>query len=258
MSTARAAVLVTGGAKRIGAAIVRGLVSDGWIVALHYHASKSEADALAASVNGERHVCFPVQADLSRRSEIESLIPRVNAMLRDRAGAKLSCLVNNANLFAYDRVATLTWESWEKHLVPDLYAPVFLTKNFADTIAEEEHGLVINMLDQKLHNLNPDFFSYTIGKFGLWGATKTMALALAPRIRICGIAPGITLPAPKQTPEQFERAWQKTPLGRSATTDEIVAAVRFIIATGCASGTVVVLDGGESLLGRSRDVVFET
>lgn len=258
MSTARPAALVTGGAKRIGAAIVRGLVSDGWIVALHYHGSKSEAETVAASLNDKESVCFPVHADLSRRAEIESLISRVNAMLRDRAGAKLSCLVNNANLFAYDNVSTLTWDSWEKHLVPDLYAPVFLTKNFADTIGQGEHGLVINMLDQKLHNLNPDFFSYTIGKYGLWGATRTMALALAPRIRICGIAPGITLPAPKQTPEQFERAWRKTPLGRSATTEEIVAAIRFIIATSCASGTVIVLDGGESLLGRSRDVALET
>jgi len=142
--------------------------------------------------------------------------------------------------------------------VPDLYAPVFLTKLFAETIGEAEHGLVINMLDQKLRNLNPDFFSYTIGKFGLWGATMAMAMALAPRIRICGIAPGITLPGQKQTAEQFERAWRKTPLGRSATTEEVVNAVRLIIGAGCASGSVLVLDGGESLMRRGRDVVFET
>jgi NAD(P)-dependent dehydrogenase (short-subunit alcohol dehydrogenase family) len=257
MSQLKPAILVTGAAKRIGAAIVSGLVRDGWVVALHYHHSRQEAEALAASLNRDRRACFPIGADLSRRDEIEALISNTNAMLEKEARAKLSCLVNNANLFTYDSVANLTWELWEKALVPGLYAPVFLTKLFADTIPGDEHGLVINMLDQKLQNLNPDFFSYTIGKFGLWGATKTMALALAPRIRVCGIAPGITFPSEKQTAAQFERAWRKTPLGRSSTADEIVQAVRFIIDTNCATGSVIVLDGGESLMKRGRDVAFD-
>ena len=251
------AVLVTGGAKRIGAAIVAGLARDGWIVALHYHRSKEAAEALAASLNGKHRVCLPIQADLSRRNDIEALIERCNAMLKAEADARLTCLVNNANLFSYDSVSTLTWEIFERHLVPDLYAPVFLSKIFAGSVPEGESGLVINMLDQKLTNLNPDFFSYTIGKCGLWGATKIMAMALAPRTRVCGIAPGITLPSAKQTAAQFEKAWRKTPLGRNATPADIVQAVRFIIAPGCATGSVIVLDGGENLLGRGRDVAFE-
>jgi NAD(P)-dependent dehydrogenase (short-subunit alcohol dehydrogenase family) len=251
------AVLITGGAKRIGAAIATALARDGWVVALHFHGSREEAESLAASLNGERRICFPIQADLSQRSAIETLIPRANELLRTEAAAKLFCLINNASVFIYDNPASLDWELWEKHMIPGLYAPIFLAKHFADTIGAHESGLVVNMLDQKLYSLNPDFFSYTIGKFGLLGATKTLAMALAPRIRVCGIAPGITLPSARQSAKQFEAAWRKSPLGRNATPDDIVRAVRFIIDTPCITGNVIVLDGGESLMQRGRDVAFE-
>jgi NAD(P)-dependent dehydrogenase (short-subunit alcohol dehydrogenase family) len=251
------AVLITGGARRIGAAIATALARDGWIVALHFHGSRDEAEALAATLNGERRICFPIQADLSQRAAIESLIPRANELLRTEAAAKLSCLINNASVFIYDNPASLGWELWEKHMIPGLYAPIFLAKHFADTIGADESGLIVNMLDQKLFSLNPDFFSYTIGKFGLLGATKTLAMALAPRIRVCGIAPGITMPSAKQSAEQFEKARRKSPLGRNATSDDIIRAVRFIIETPCMTGNVIVLDGGESLMQRGRDVAFE-
>jgi NAD(P)-dependent dehydrogenase (short-subunit alcohol dehydrogenase family) len=257
MPESERAALITGGAKRIGAAIATALAQDGWIVALHYHRSASEAATLAASLNQNRHVCFPIQADLSRRADIESLVARASEAVAP-VGAKLRCLVNNASMFSYDSIGTLDWDHWERALVPGLYAPVFLTKFFADTIEEGEHGLVINMLDQKLRSLNPDFFSYTISKYGLLGATEMLAMALAPRIRVCGIAPGITLPSAKQSPEQFEAAWRKAPLGRNATPEDIVRAVRFIVSTGSLTGTVLLLDGGESLMRRSRDVAFDT
>jgi len=252
------AVLITGGARRIGAAIATALARDGWVVALHFNGSRDEAEALAASVNRERRICFPIQADLSQRVGIESLVARANELLRTEAAAKLSCLVNNASVFIYDNPEKLEWKLWEKHIIPGLYAPIFLAKHFADTIGVQESGLIINMLDQKLYSLNPDFFSYTIGKFGLLGATKTLAMALAPRIRVCGIAPGITMPSAKQNAEQFEKAWRKSPLGLNATPDDIVRAVRFIIDTPCMTGNVIVLDGGESLMQRGRDVAFES
>jgi NAD(P)-dependent dehydrogenase (short-subunit alcohol dehydrogenase family) len=135
---------------------------------------------------------------------------------------------------------------------------MFLSKHFAETIGVDESGLIINMLDQKVENLNPDFLSYTISKVGLHAATRMLALALAPRIRVCGIAPGIMLPSGKQNDEQFEVAWRRTPLGRNATVEEIVLVVRFIIESPSATGNIIVLDGGESLMRRGRDIAFES
>ncbi|MGE5200740.1 MAG: SDR family oxidoreductase, partial [Acidobacteriota bacterium] len=113
-------------------------------------------------------------------------------------------------------------------------------------------------LDQKVQNLNPDFLSYTVSKVGLDGLTRMLALAFAPRIRVCGIAPGVTLRSGKQTDASFERAWRATPLGRSSTAEELVAALRFIIASPSMTGSVITLDGGESLRRRPRDVAFDT
>ncbi|HEX3881189.1 MAG TPA: SDR family oxidoreductase [Stellaceae bacterium] len=253
----RRGVLVTGAARRVGAAIARGLVEDGWLVVVHYHNSAADAAALAASLNGRGEVCFPLQADLSRRGEVDGLVGRANAALA-KAGGKLTCLVNNASPFVYDNLRSLSWQSWNDHLVPGLAAPLFLAKYFAESIGAGETGLIINMLDQKIDNLNPDFLSYTVSKVGLAGATRMLALALAPRIRVCGIAPGIMLPSGKQSTEQFEAAWRRTPLGRNATVEEIVLAVRFIIESPSATGNIIVLDGGESLMRRGRDIAFDS
>lgn len=253
----RRGVLVTGAARRVGAAIAEGLAADGWLVALHYHSSAAEAAALADALNAHGTVCFPLQADLGRRADIEALIARANAALAP-AGGKLTCLVNNASPFVYDSLKSLDWDSWAEHMVPGLYAPVFLSKRFAESLGDDEQGLIINMLDQKIDNLNPDFFSYTVSKVGLHGATRMLAMALAPRIRVCGIAPGIMLPSGKQNVAQFEAAWRRTPLGRNATVEEIVRAVRFLIESPSATGSVITLDGGESLMRRGRDIAFES
>jgi NAD(P)-dependent dehydrogenase (short-subunit alcohol dehydrogenase family) len=250
-------VLITGAARRVGAAIVEALAADGWLVVAHYNNSAAEAAALAESLNAKGAVCFPLQADLSRRDDIEGLIARANAALAPASG-KLSCLVNNASPFVYDNLKSLSWESWADHVVPGLYAPVALAKLFAESLGDDGHGLIINMLDQKVENLNPDFFSYTVSKFGLYGATRMLAMALAPRIRVCGIAPGIMLPSGKQNTEQFEAAWRRTPLGRNVTVEEIVRAIRFLIGSPSATGSIITLDGGESLMRRGRDIAFES
>lgn len=252
----RKGVLITGAARRVGAAMARALAEDGWLVVAHYNGSAAEAVALAGSLNAKGTVCFPLQADLSRRDAIEALIDRARAALAP-AGGRLTCLINNASPFVYDNLRSLSWDGWAEHMVPGLYAPVFLSKRFAEALGDDEHGLIINMLDQKVENLNPDFFSYTVSKYGLYGATRMLAMALAPRVRVCGIAPGIMLPSGKQNTEQFEAAWRRTPLGRNATVEEIVHAVRFLIESPSSTGSIITLDGGESLMRRGRDIAFD-
>ena len=247
------AVLITGGGKRIGAALAEALAEDGWTVLLHYRRSGGEALALAERLRAAGRRCIPVQADLARPEDIDRLVPRCLAEV-----PQLDCLVNNAATFFYDTIANVTWESWQAHLTPNLAAPVFLSKAFAERLPAAREGLIVNMLDQKVEALNPDFLSYTASKVGLDGLTRVLALALAPRIRVCGIAPGVTLRSGKQTDQSFDRAWRAPPLGRSSTPAEIVAALRLIIASPSMTGSVITLDGGEHLRRRSRDVAFDT
>jgi len=245
-------VLITGAARRIGAALARALADDGWKVLIHFNRSGAEAEALAAEINATGGRCALVQADLSRREDIESLISRCVA-----EHGPLDCLINNASTFALDRIDDVTWDSFTAHMVPNLAAPLFLSRDFARAFGSREGSCIINMLDQKVANLNPDFLSYTLSKVGLSGLTQILAMALAPGIRVCGVAPGVTLISGKQTPESFQRAWQAPPLGRSSTPEEIVASVRFILDTPSYTGQTLFLDAGEILRRRPRDVAFD-
>ena len=240
-------VLITGGARRLGAAMARALAASGYGVVIHANRSVEEATALAAELSG--HV---VLGDLAS--------PETPARLIDQAIQKagpLHGLINNASMFEFDKAGTITASSIAAHMAPNLTAPVLLTQHFAETLVLE-HGVVINILDQKLSNLNPDFFSYTLTKAALAAATEMFAMALAPKIRVCGIAPGITMKAPKQTDEKFQKAWRANPLRRGAAPDDIAAADLFILQTPSVTGTTLTVDGGEHLLRRSRDVSRET
>lgn len=250
--TGRGTILVTGGGKRIGAAISRALAASGWKVLIHYNHSQEQAEALAMEIRASGGACETIHADLSKRCDIDSFINRCISL-----HGKLDCLVNNAANFANDSVANITWESFEANMIPNLAAPLFLSRDFAASFADREGGCIINILDQKIDNLNPDFLSYTISKVALSGLTKMLAMAYSPRIRVCGIAPGITLISGKQTEESFQRAWRATPLGRSSTPEEIAATVEFILATPSLTGHTIFVDGGESLQGRPRDVAFD-
>ena len=244
--------LVTGGAKRIGAAITRALAADGWQVVIHYRNSVEEAEAVAAGIRAEGGRAAIVRADLADAAEVATLIARATAPF-----GPIGLLVNNASTFRYDTAATATVALFDEHVAANLRAPVFLAQDFHRQLPEGAEGVIINLLDQKTENLNPDFFTYTISKVGLHGATKLLAMALAPQVRVCGISPGVTLISGKQTPDSFQKSTGVTPLGRSSEVPDIVAAVRFILSVPAMTGTTITIDGGEQLRRRPRDVAFD-
>lgn len=235
--------IVTGGAKRIGAELVRALAADGWHVLIHYNRSEAEARALAAEVGN----ASLVQAELADPGAADRIIAALDGL----APARL--LVNNASLFAYDDIRDFTPESWAAHLDVNLRAPALLTRAFAAAAGE---GLVVNLLDAKLAGPNPDFFSYTVSKYGLAGVTELAARAFAPDIRVCGIAPSVTLVSGPQSRDNFEKVHGLNALGRGVRVEEIVAALRFLIATPSITGQTIILDSGQRFLDLPRDVQF--
>ncbi len=246
--TSQGAAVITGGAKRIGAAIARHLAARGQPVVIHHHTSKAEAAALAAEIEEAGGRAYPLQADLAQPDQLARLIEDARAL-----AGPLSLLVNNASRFVFDKPASVTAESMHAHLAPNLIAPTLLARDFA---SQGGKGLIVNILDQKLANLNPDFFSYTLSKAALSAATEMLAMAFAPDIRVCGIAPGLTMIAPKQTPEKFARAWQSTPLRQGSAPEDIARAVAFLVDTPSITGATLIIDGGEHLMHRARDVSF--
>jgi NAD(P)-dependent dehydrogenase (short-subunit alcohol dehydrogenase family) len=241
-SPARAA-LVTGAGQRIGRAIAVALAADGWAVAVHYHASRAAAEAVVAEIADTGGTAVALAADLRDEAAVRRLVGRAAAAL-----GPLFCLVNNASVFANDTAMSATRESWDTHLETNLRAPFVLMQEFAAQLpAAAADGVVINLLDERVWKPTPYFISYTLSKAALWTLTQTMALALAPRIRVNGIGPGPALPSPRQTAEQFARQCAQLPLRRGTTPAEIVAALRFIIAAPSLTGQMIALDGGQHL-----------
>jgi NAD(P)-dependent dehydrogenase (short-subunit alcohol dehydrogenase family) len=250
-AASKGTALVTGGARRIGAVIARRLAAEGYAVGIHAHHSAAEARALAAELRAGGHRAAALHADLSDRAAVAALLPDCERLL-----GPVRLLVNNAAGFRYDTALDFTPADLDFHLRPNLEAPLILARDVVRALAGAS-GAVVNMLDHKVTALNPDFFTYTTAKIGLAGATRMMAMALGGRVRVNGVAPGITLISGKQTEAGFARAWTAPPLGRSATPDEIADAVLFAAETPALNGQILVLDGGESLLERKRDVAFD-
>ena len=237
--------IVTGGAKRIGAALCRALAEDGWHLLIHCNNSLAEAEELAAELGN----ATVVQAELADPDAAE----RVFAALGGLPPPKL--LVNNASRFDFDSATDFTAERWDRHMAVNLRAPALLSQAFAVSAAGS--GLIVNLLDAKLVAPNPDFFSYTISKQGLAGLTELTARAFAERgVRVCGIAPSVTLVSGPQSRENFDEVHALNALHRGVRVDEIVAALRFIIATPTLTGETIRLDGGQRFLGLARDVQF--
>jgi len=236
------AALVTGGARRIGRALVLALAEAGFAVAVHHHRSGAEAEALVAEIARAGGAAVALAADLADEAAVQSLLPQAAAVL-----GPIGVLVNNASVFENDTVATVSRQGWDAHLAINLRAPFVLSQEFAARLPPDAGGAIINLLDERVWNLTPYFVSYTVSKAALWTLTRTMALALAPRIRVNGIGPGPTLPSPRQSPKQFLARCRSLPLQRGTSPGEIAAALRFILAAPAMTGQMIALDGGEHL-----------
>ncbi|MDT8331835.1 SDR family oxidoreductase [Roseomonas gilardii] len=242
--------LVTGGAKRLGRAMALALAGAGFDIALHHGHSRAEAEATAEEIRamspsgslpgGRRAVTLA--ADLSREAETARLLPAATEAL-----GPIGVLVNNASTFERDEWHDATRESWDHHLEPNLRAPFVLAQAFARALPEGAEGVVVNMLDERVWSLTPHFTSYTVSKAGLWALTQSLALALAPRIRVAGIGPGPALPSPRQSEEQFRAQCESTPLHRGTSPEEVARALLAILSLPSFTGQMLALDGGQHL-----------
>jgi NAD(P)-dependent dehydrogenase (short-subunit alcohol dehydrogenase family) len=234
--------LVTGAGRRIGRAIARDLAQQGWRVGVHYAASRQEAAAVVTEIKASGGAASALGADLADARAAEGLIAGCVSAL----GAP-ELLVNSAALFLDDRIESLDYRQWDRQHAVNLRAPVLLAKAFARHLPADRQGLIINIIDQRVWRLTPEFFSYTIAKAGLYAATQTLAQALAPRIRVNAIGPGPVLANIHQTAEAFRAEVAATPLRRATPPEEIAAAIRFILDAPSMTGQMIALDAGQHL-----------
>lgn len=243
-------VLVTGSAKRIGRRLALDMAEDGWDVAVHCNASITEAEEVAGFIRGMGQRAVIVRGDLSGADVPDRLIAEAAQGL-----GGLTCLINNASLFEPDEVGSITQASWAEHLDTNLRAPIFLSQAFARQLPDDVEGNIISIIDQRVWKLNPKFFSYTMSKSALWTGTRTLAQALAPRIRVNAIGPGPALPSARMDQTEFDKQARLTLLGRGTSPEEISAAVKFILSQPALTGQMIALDGGQHLVWQTPDVV---
>ena len=243
------AVLVTGAGKRLGHAIALGLARAGWRVAVHYRHSAQEAQQTAhdcAALTAGASV-FP--ADLSDEVQVRQLFEAAQQHM-----GQLDAVVNSAALFEHDSAENFDFAQMEQHLRSNTGAAIVLAQLLHAHVKQRQStGVVVNMLDQKLWNLNPDFFSYTLSKAALQAATTMLAQALAPQLRVVGVAPGLTLTSHLLSNEKFQELHRLSPLGRSSTVEDVVATVLFALTNSSVTGTSLLVDGGQHLMKFERD-----
>ena len=242
--------LVTGGAKRIGRAIALRLAEEGYAVAIHCRRSRADAEEVKAAVERRGGRAAVVQADLADLGAVHGLVAEAGAAL-----GPVTLLVNNASLFEPDGVENLAPELWERHFAVNLRAPAFLTRDLARQLPDGEEGAVVNIVDQRVWKLNPQFFSYTLTKAALFTATRTMAQALAPRVRVNAVGPGPTLTSSRQGPEDFARQGEALPLRRHPQPEAIAEAVAFLAGATSVTGQMLAVDGGQHLAWETPDVL---
>ncbi len=242
--------LITGAAKRIGRTIALAMARDGWDVAVHYHHSEQEALSTVAEIEKLGVRALAIRCDLGDDIAVKQLLTQAASL------GTVSCVVNNASLFEYDDAASFSTAQLDAHMHTNLAAPILLAQSLHAITAEHQQAVIINLLDQKLYNPNPDFLSYTLSKSALECATTLLAQALAPRVRVVGVAPGITLLSGNQSHAEFEQAHRVTPLGKSSTPEDIAATVCFIATASAITGTTILVDGGQHLIPLQRDIMF--
>jgi NAD(P)-dependent dehydrogenase (short-subunit alcohol dehydrogenase family) len=241
--------LVTGGARRIGKAIVSDLSAAGFAVAIHHHGSDEDARELAGSLNDRGGKVAIVRADLTDREAAARLIAQAS-----QAIGPIGLLVNNASVFNADELDDFTWEHWDRHFAIHLQAPVELTRRFASALPAGADGLIVNMIDQRVWKPTPRTFSYMLSKSALWTATQTMAQALAPRIRVNAIGPGPALQGERQSKADFDAQVEAVPLKRGPELSEFGATIRYLWETPSITGQMIALDGGQHLAWQTPDV----
>ncbi len=251
-TTARVA-LVTGAGKRLGQAIALALARQGWDIAVHFRHSQPEAEETVAAIIALGRRACALQADLSDEEQTKSLVPRAIAAL-----GSLSCVVNNASLFEFDSASSFTTQHLDLHMHANLAAPVLLAQALHAATPDGAQSVVINLLDQKLANMNPDYFSYTLSKAALECATVMMAQSLAPKLRVVGLSPGITMISGQQNEEEFARAHRVAPLGYSSRPHDIAEAACYLAQASAITGTTLIVDGGQHLIPLQHDVAFVT
>jgi NAD(P)-dependent dehydrogenase (short-subunit alcohol dehydrogenase family) len=235
-------VLITGAAKRVGRAIAIELANAGYDIAIHFRESRKDAAALAREIENLGRRTVLVQADLEDEAAVEAILPAAIQQL-----GPIVALINNASLFERDEALDVTRDRWDRQLAVNLRAPFVLMQQFARLLPAEDGGAIVNMLDQRVWNLTPHFVSYTVSKTGLWALTQTMALALAPRIRVNAVGPGPILPNDNQNEEQFKTHWSSLPLQRKIHPADVARTVRFLIEAPAVTGQMIAVDGGEHL-----------
>lgn len=246
--------LITGAAKRIGRHIALSMAQQGWDIVVHYHQSADEASNVVAEIVQLGRRAIAVRADLGNVEQVKEIVPQVLNSL-----GRLDCVVNNASLFEADSVADFSQACLDKHMHANLMAPIMLAQALHASLPEDAPAgiaSVINILDQKLFNLNPDYLSYTLSKAALQTATTTLAQALAPKLRVVGIAPGLSMVSGDQSDTDFQAAHKVTPLGRSSTPEDIADAVCYVATAKAITGTTILVDGGQHLIPTQRDVMF--
>ncbi|QKC84581.1 SDR family oxidoreductase [Mesorhizobium sp. NZP2077] len=253
MSKATAAALVTGGAKRIGSAIVEDLASHGFAVAIHANRSRDQADVLAAGINESGGRAAVVSADLTDMDAVSDLVGQAEAAL-----GPISLLVNNASLFVDDSIEDFDWQAWDRHFAIHVKTPALLAQNFASALPEGGDGLIVNIIDQRVWRPTPRYFSYALSKSALWTQTQMLAQALGPRIRVNAIGPGPTLKNARQDDSDFDAQIAGLILKRGPELSEFGATIRYLWEARSITGQMIALDGGQHLAWQTPDVTGMT
>lgn len=252
--------LITGAGKRLGRAMALYLADRGFDIAVHYATSADEAEELADLIRAKGRQACTVQADLLNEGQTQALTAKAMSGI----GGPLTVLINNASIFEYDNIETATRESWDRHLESNLRAPFVLTQHFAAQLPAPQMddmneplapGLVINMIDQRVRKLTPEFMTYTIAKMGLWAYTQTAAQALAPKCRVNAIGPGPTLRGGRQSEAHFAKQRSSTVLKRGANTSDITGALGYFLDAPGVTGQILCVDGGQHLGWQTLDVI---